>query len=206
MTIKADLEHTHSTLTELLNGLDSALNALHDATGAGYPAKASGAASTPGTVVGRYVEHDDDTGRVTLTLPERIMDQAQQRRPDPAQADLAQLSAAAATLRVEAARALDALAKYQRPVPRRIPRADTEIPDDWCRSCHRNNQHHTPVSLRPSGEPYYAGLCRWCGDFRKAHKYDVPLEVLRVRHQGRRVTLQLIDTHKPLKGKRKGKR
>lgn len=208
MTIQADLEHAHASLTEILSGIEGSLTALHDANGAGYPTKASGAASSPGTIVGRYIDGpEDDSRSTTLTLPERIMDHAQQHRPDPADSDLAQLSKAAADLRRASTRALNVLAKYQRAVPRHTPKADIETPDDWCRSCHRNNQHHTPVSLRPTGEAYYVGLCRWCGDFRKAHKYDVPLEVLRVRHQGKRVTLQLIDTHKPLKGsKRKGKR
>lgn len=43
----------------------------------------------------------------------------------------------------------------------------------------------------------------WCGDFRKAHGRAVPIEVLRARHAGRRVTTRMITDSKPVKPTKK---
>lgn len=43
MTIQADLEHAHASMTQILDGLEASLVALHDAAVDGYPPKASGA-------------------------------------------------------------------------------------------------------------------------------------------------------------------
>lgn len=207
MTIQADLEHAHASLTQILDGLASSLVALHDATGVGYPSKASGAQSTPGTTVGRFVD-DDSTAGVVLTLPERIMDDALQHRPDKAGVDRDELAAAAAQLRRASTRALDVVARYQRVVPTRQRMSEAEVPKDWCRSCYRDHQHHSPITLRPgSGVPFYTDLCRWCGDFNRAHKRLPSIEILQVRHQGKKVTMQMIDAQRPAKPTRKkGKR
>ena len=51
-------------------------------------------------------------------------------------------------------------------------RDDEEDPtpgEDLCRSCWKDNQYPQLIQTRPSnGKPYYRGLCRWCGQMRKA--------------------------------------
>lgn len=203
MTIQADLEHAHTSLTQILNGVRSALVALNDANGAGYPSRASGSQPSTATTPAR----SDDEAGVVLTRPEQIMEATLEHRPDPAAQDRARLEAAARSARIATTTILDVVTRYQHPMPVRIKPSEAEIPDDWCRSCWRDNQHHSPITLRPTGEPYYEGKCKWCGQFEKAHKRPVPIEILRVRHQGRRVTMQMIDAHKPVKPtKKKGKR
>lgn len=61
--------------------------------------------------------------------------------------------------------------------------------DDWCRSCHRDNQHCEPVSDR------YHGLCRWCGDYKGAEGGLPPLPILRARHRGERITQAMVKQY-----------
>lgn len=68
--------------------------------------------------------------------------------------------------------------EMQRPDP-----AGAQAPEGWCTSCWRDGRYHEPVGVRPGGTaPYYAGLCEWCGRFRKAQGYEPPVELLRKRH------------------------
>jgi len=63
---------------------------------------------------------------------------------------------------------------------------------EWCQSCYRDGQYHEPVSFRSArsgGEAYYSGRCRWCGAFRSEHRIDPPVRLLRLRHEGRRITV-----------------
>lgn len=62
--------------------------------------------------------------------------------------------------------------------------------DGWCISCFRDDQHLTPIGLRPTGEPYYRDRCRGCGEWRASTGEDPPLEVLRTRHRGGRVRVR----------------
>lgn len=62
--------------------------------------------------------------------------------------------------------------------------------EDWCRSCWRDNKHCEPACDR------YAGLCRWCGDFRAVHKTDPPMPILRARHRGERITTAMVDRYR----------
>lgn len=71
----------------------------------------------------------------------------------------------------------------------------SEAPKDWCTSCYRDGQHHEPVTVDARGHHHYDNLCRWCGDFQKEHGTLPPMPVLRARHEGRRVTVQLIERH-----------
>lgn len=80
------------------------------------------------------------------------------------------------------------------PTPRTIKNRDLMAAqvaaDGYCLSCWRNNQHLTPIETRPNGEPYYRDRCRWCGEYKAAHRDDPPLEYLRLRHAGRRILLR----------------
>lgn len=209
VTIQADLEHAHVNLTQILDGLAAAIRAISDASGgAGYPARASGATATPsnGTFVTDPTDPTDPGNTIALTRPEQIMEAALARTPDEAHRDLTDLATQAHHALTATNRAVAILTRYQAAIPARSKAAD-DCPDDWCRSCWRDNQHHSPVTLRPTGQPFYAGLCRWCGDFEAAHKRRPSIEILRTRHQGKRVTLAMIDAQKPIKPtRRKGKR
>lgn len=76
--------------------------------------------------------------------------------------------------------------------PRGLRRGDDEAGpgEDWCVSCWRDNTHCEPVTLRKvGGSPYYAGRCKWCGDWRASHKnQDPPLAIIQARHRGERIT------------------
>jgi hypothetical protein len=88
------------------------------------------------------------------------------------------LAVSAQTLAVELASWAPPSADMQRPDPTSVT-----APDGWCTSCWRDNRTHEPVGVRPGGTaPYYAGLCEWCGRFRKAQGYLPPVELLRKRH------------------------
>ena len=68
---------------------------------------------------------------------------------------------------------------------------DAYTPDTltWCTSCAKNGGHNEPATLN--------GLCAWCSAFRKSEGHEPPVEILRERHAGRRITRQLIDRHRP---------
>lgn len=53
--------------------------------------------------------------------------------------------------------------------------------DGWCRSCIRVDVFE-PIGVRPSGEPYYADLCRWCGRNR-GEGAQPTLDMVRVHHR-----------------------
>lgn len=53
--------------------------------------------------------------------------------------------------------------------------------DGWCRSCYRVGVFEL-IDKRPTGEPYYTDLCRWCG----SHRGDLeqpPIDLLRLHHR-----------------------
>lgn len=143
-----------------------------------------------------------DGGDVVLTMPERIMESALADTPDAPTEDLRHLAHHARTARRSLDAAADILTRYRRAVPLRVVPENVELycPEDWCTSCFRDDQHHVPVTLRRSdGSPYYAGLCKWCGDFRREHGQLPSLPILRARHQGKRITSRMIDAQKPVK-------
>jgi hypothetical protein len=118
-------------------------------------------------------------------------------RPDPAARTLHNIdqraltiATAAQTLAAELARWAPPSSEMQRPDP-----GSATAPDGWCTSCWLADQAHVPISRRPDGTPYYAGLCRFCGTFKAEHGRIPPAPVLRERHAGKRITQTLIDKH-----------
>jgi hypothetical protein len=81
----------------------------------------------------------------------------------------------------------------QRPDPRSVT-----APEDWCTSCWRDNHNDTRVTRRDGGRgaPYYAGLCKWCGDFKAEHGQVPPMALVRAHHVGR-VPKALHDKYMP---------
>lgn len=59
----------------------------------------------------------------------------------------------------------------------------------WCVSCWRNDQTLTPIDTRPSGQAYYRDLCRFCGQWKAEHGQVPPMAILKMRHDGRRITV-----------------
>lgn len=192
MTIETTANQAHLDLTTIVERLPRALNAIHDSLG-GYPTRTAGATSTTSPVSFLDIETmdpDGPTDRIPLTPVE-----AAATTPDPARRDLHNLDTAIR----DAAKALEdahrIVARYTPTQPRRT-KADP-APDDWCTSCFRNAGHHTPITLRKSGEPYYADLCKWCGEWRTAHGTLPPVAILRARHEGRKITTRLVAQHTP---------
>lgn len=59
----------------------------------------------------------------------------------------------------------------------------------WCASCWKNDQQMVPITVQPrTGMRYYRDFCKWCGEFKGTHKIEPPVELLRLRHAGRRIT------------------
>lgn len=63
-----------------------------------------------------------------------------------------------------------------------------QLPVEWCASCYRDNKH-----CEPTAHGRYKGLCRFCGDWRAAHKIVPPLEIIEARHRGRRITSVMVQ-------------
>lgn len=188
MTIHQDLTEAHALLTNIHGDIAKVLDRLHDQRG-GYPTRTTGAAG--GTNTTSFLDRptpDEDPVHLTAT-------EAAALAPDTATTEL-RLIATDAQAIVRAARRI---ARIYQPHLEPVPTAPTtnDIPDDWCRSCWRNDHHHTPVALRPNGVPYYAGLCRWCGAFKHEHKGTLPdLELIRIRHTRRITTNDIADWQK----------
>jgi hypothetical protein len=78
-------------------------------------------------------------------------------------------------------------------IPLRVPKAKPNIlaaqaaADGWCRSCFRDDQHLEPITLRPDGTPFFRDLCKWCGYWQAEHGQLPGVDVLRQRHEGRRI-------------------
>jgi hypothetical protein len=80
-------------------------------------------------------------------------------------------------------------ARYQRPRRDRKPgRTIVSLDDGWCSSCQRDGDH-----LEPVWDGRYRNLCRWCAEFTLAEGCEPPLSLLRLRHQGKRITADMVD-------------
>lgn len=61
--------------------------------------------------------------------------------------------------------------------------------DGWCRSCYRDKRYLEPEATHRNGTVKHRGACTWCASFKAEHGIDPPLELLRKRHGGRRITV-----------------
>lgn len=59
--------------------------------------------------------------------------------------------------------------------------------DGWCGNCWARGGALVPISLRPTGEPYYKGRCRACGSWPEG---DPPADVVKQRLEGRTVRVK----------------
>lgn len=156
---------------------------------AGYPSRTVGASMTSGE--GFSVIDDrppDPNGDVHLTRVER--DATTVDRVECDTLELREIIVQMAAL----ARRADRICQHYRLTPTSSrAQALTEAPKDWCTSCYRDNQHHEPVSVDGRGRVRYEGLCRWCGDFHKAHGVLPSRKLLEHRHAGRRITEPMVQ-------------
>lgn len=101
---------------------------------------------------------------------------------------------------------VDLLAKYnaiggeldrltRQAVPKPVTTSATDsvdlAADGWCVSCHTDNRFCEPIT-EDRGVRVYENLCRWCGTFRRTEGVLPPLELLRARHEGRKVTTLMV--------------
>lgn len=63
----------------------------------------------------------------------------------------------------------------------------------WCRSCHRDHGYCEPVATRRDGSRRYSDYCNWCGEWVAANQKEPPLELLRAKHEGRRITQSMVE-------------
>lgn len=78
-------------------------------------------------------------------------------------------------------------ARYQRAARPTKPEAQTND-EGWCSSCIRDGGY-----LEPAAAGRYAALCRFCGEWLAANGTNPPMEILKARHEGRRITTQMAD-------------
>lgn len=82
------------------------------------------------------------------------------------------------------------------------PPDDTEGPGEgWCRSCFRDGRYFEPAALNR-----YANLCRFCGEWKRSEGGLPPMEIMRAKHGGRRITTALVASLKQPPRKKKSKR
>lgn len=156
----------------------------------GYPPTTVGASSPDGgysVTDDRAPDHDAD---VKLTRVEQ--DALSSDRVEADTIELRELIVQHAAI----TRRIDTLCTPYRLTPTTArAQALSEAPKDWCTSCYRDGQHHTPVDTKKDGTVYYTGLCKWCGDFNKAHGVLPPRKLLEYRHQGRRISERMVETN-----------
>lgn len=80
----------------------------------------------------------------------------------------------------------------------------------YCVSCWRNDKQMV-VREKSKGIFVSATLCRWCMDVKRTYDVEPPLEVLKLHHAGRRISVQVMEAaiakvKPPPKGKGKKRR
>lgn len=80
----------------------------------------------------------------------------------------------------------------------------------YCVSCWRNDkQMVVREKAKKSGLYYSPTLCRWCMDVKRTYGVEPPLEMLKLHHAGRRISVSLMEEavaseRRPGKKRRKG--
>jgi len=92
--------------------------------------------------------------------------------------------------------------------PKTTVSTDPDEPGDgWCHSCYRDNRYMQPEDTHADGRIKHKNLCAWCAGFIKDYQRRPPIELLRQRHEGRRITTAAVaDALKPKKPTPKKKR
>lgn len=179
-TAAATLAHTAADAPTVVRRIDEMRR--------GYPARTVGSSAPTGTTSVTDDHPPDPDADVHLTRVEQ--DALSSDRVEADTIELRELLVQVSAI----VRRIDTLCQPYRLTPTSSrTQALTEAPKDWCTSCYRDNQHHEPVSIKRDGTAYYDGLCRWCGDFLKAHSVLPTRALLEHRHTGRRVTEKMVE-------------
>ena len=156
---------------------------------AGYPARTVGASAATSNGTALTDDRPPDPDRdVRLTAVE-----AAAITPDRVECDTLEVRALLTEIAAKVRRLDDLCTPYKLTPTTARSQALGEAPKDWCTSCYRDGQHHEPVGLKRDGTAYYTGLCRWCGDFNKAHGVLPSRKLLEYRHEGRRITDRMVE-------------
>lgn len=122
---------------------------------------------------------------------EHAANQARDRREEERVSQLYDRLTAAVTAAMDAITLVDTLVTET--IPLRTPKTKPALlaaqiaAEGWCRSCYRDDQHLEPITTRPDGTPFFRDLCKWCGYWQAEHGQLPSADVLRQRHQGRRI-------------------
>lgn len=139
----------------------------------------------------RHDVYDEAGDTVVVAIPNDPTGEARTTTTD--QLRHLRLVAAIEALFTAAALAVELIVDTAPEAPK--PPADATDPGDgWCRSCYRDNRHLTPEHTHRDGTVKHRGACSWCAGFRTDYGQDPPLELLRLRHAGKRVTVRDITT------------
>lgn len=175
--IRSEIAEAAARLNEALGRLDTAWTELHNQQ-PGFPGGGTGNGEP-------------------ATQPERLH---ATWRNDPAVIDLDNLDRSARRAIAEATVVYDVATRWGTRRKAAID-PDDQPGDEWCRSCWRDiraDRHY----CEPVAHGTYARYCRWCGDFYGAYRCDPPLPLVQARHDGQRVTQQMIDRELRRAGRR----
>lgn len=68
-----------------------------------------------------------------------------------------------------------------------VPRPDGPG-DGWCASCYRDDRCLQREDTHADGRTKHKNMCAWCAGFVRDYNRQPPIELLRWRHQGRRIS------------------
>lgn len=64
----------------------------------------------------------------------------------------------------------------------------------WCASCWRNDQQMVVREKQKKSGLYYSStLCRWCLNVKRTYGIEPPVEMLKLHHAGRRISVQAME-------------
>ena len=177
--LSAQVHEAAARLLHAYTRLQPALKALHEHS-PGFPSGLEPPAATPS----EDGEPDQQTSQ-----PERWEDMA----TDEAVTDLKKLRAEVRKAFGAAATIYDLATRWSV-----TPSAHTdEAPEGACESCFRHRRHYSPVA---TGR--YKRYCTFCGQFNGNYGMIPPMPILRLHHDGRRISVQQVEKYVGKKGRK----
>ncbi len=191
MNTATNIEHATTLLKEIAPRVDRTIRNLRDAL-AGWPTSSAGSGDPPTSTP--TVSISSSTERTALA-------------PDAARRDLDRINTAIRRLERDLSTVAAIVMSWDYPTgneydplvnrPTATPSAGG-APLPCCRVC---------IKIQKVEPEHRAGLCRWCYTFRSAEGFDPPPELLQTRHDGRRVTMPMVERarteHGPKRKRRK---